>query len=193
MQGIFAVSLKTYKMKWVSSEGGPLIIISASDIQKYGGSITRKVEPGKMYPYNKNFMDPSVSHYGEVCQCEEEIAAWDIDDMTIVILGDEPLSTVWIPCEDGGIIMRCVHLNKNPDPRALLNSVDDMKWIHNFFLEVEHEKWYLYDSLMMGTELEHESFQEIILSKGKYTVSSCRYRPDNESLFILHQFKITRV
>lgn len=101
-------------MKWIQSNGGPLILVPEARCAQWRGIDE----------------DPATgaSHYDIACSVTTNVEVLQVRDVEILVLGDEPLRTAWIPQRNGGILARWVYADSEQSILAVLNEnhLDDL-------------------------------------------------------------------
>ena len=107
--------------RWVTSLGGPLLLLPESAVTAWTG-----IEPSQS-PRTKGITfrwrgDPNgpVTDYDRACSVEGYIGLIDVGDAKGVVLGGEPNSTTWVPIDGGGLLVRWVYAD---DEGSLLRSL----------------------------------------------------------------------
>ncbi|MEM9686146.1 MAG: Imm21 family immunity protein [Bacteroidota bacterium] len=177
-------------IKWICTEGGPLICIPESCVGKWGGSLTRSLsENTELNTLPKDFMNPSVTHYGEVCEKDDLIVNISIDDIPAIIFGDLPSNTSWIPITNRkSLFIRWIYADKEDSIKAIREHLTELEWQEEFEIEIKENHWYLFDSAAIFKQLNEREFQRVIFEKGVYDVFSSEYSLQEKESFDVYKF-----
>lgn len=93
---------------WIASAGGPLVLITENIVKKWSGILNRKeyLENNKREATN-NFMDPDETDYGKACLVNDYLAVLTIENVQLLILGDEPVTTCSLSVDNKYVLARC--------------------------------------------------------------------------------------
>jgi hypothetical protein len=190
------------ELNWVVSNGGPLLLVPGEHLLSWGG-----VEPpadGRRIDaqFRFNGRDEPATDYDRACDVSMAgyVGLLDIGTGQGLLLGDEPLSTAWLPAatssdggdDTGGLLIRWVYANRKADVVAALAHVPQTAWRdEGVVLRVGHEPLYLLDAACPGSELEGDSYLTIPLPPGRYAIATAEYEPDSHTSLLLH--RLTRV
>src|SRR5438105_1432795 len=84
-------------MRWINSEGGPLIILSEDNLDTWKG-----ITGG----------DAAMTDYHRACQIEDYCGIIRVGDGVGIVLGDEPPQTTWIAIgSQCGVLVRWKYAN----------------------------------------------------------------------------------
>lgn len=165
---------------WVSSLGGPLIVVPQSVLPLWTGG--GDSAHGSM----KDWGD-----YGRACAVDGYLGLIPIGQRQGLVLGDEPADTMYLPAER--TFLRWVAACEEKDlvdaaRRALSAGVEwdadeDVSWVVDGPVV-------LFDSVWAGTELESGNHLLIDLEPGTYRVRAAR-RSDDDHTMILVRLHLT--
>lgn len=166
-------------MKWLSSEGGPLVIVASDDVLQWTGC--------------------DGEDYDQACEVEDYAGIIDKQSSQILVLGDEPMATALFHTkgglsESGLILVRWQWAKSESDVAEYLANIDfDIgQWP---LLEPELEFKCTGTGLLMFDAVDNglaASGFEIELPKGRYLISTYQYEPDDQTCLILHCFNPER-
>jgi len=156
-------------MKWISSNGGPLVVIEAERASFWLGI---------------NGPSESITHYQRACEINGYVGVLSVEGVDALILNDEPLQSAWLSSdESSGIIVRWSYAETE---EAV---IDSLKGVHRAHFESAGLQFRIYGNLKMfdagmpGDE-PHESL-DLKLVSGKYDVELCNFEPDSGTQLIL--------
>lgn len=95
-----SLELKANNLHWIESTGGPLLLVSMEDANKWKGSL--------------------CPHYEEACKIKDEIEEVSVDEFSYVLLGEEAYPTTSLASGSGGCLLRWVY---GDDDDGLLDSL----------------------------------------------------------------------
>jgi len=177
---------------WIASAGGPLVLITENIVKKWSGSLNRKeyLENNKREATN-NFMDPDETDYGKACLVNDYLAVLTIENVQLLILGDEPLvTTCFLSVDNKYVLARCYYTEDEAsldDYLQKLNFNEIDNWNNSVSFEISCDTQYLFDSAEYYDDLSQQNIVNI--KKGKYEIWTSLYEFDNETKLILHKFK----
>lgn len=158
-------------MKWISSSGGPLILIPQSVVGSWKGIADGTTE----------------TDYVRACNVMDYIGIVECNGHEALVLGDEPLqATLWTEGENSAIV-RWMYAPSETEIIECLRSpisaqpVESLSWISSGGIGI------LFDSALSGNSLpEHLSMP---LKAGKYAVRTYVLKPSDEIGLIVHVFE----
>jgi len=159
-------------MEWLSSEGGPLIIVGQNELINWQGV--------------------DNSDYDRACSVEDYLGLIPVGNSQALVLGDEPCQTAlftinskdltlvrWIYGEDELTVEK--HLRQVPE--ELFNSP-----LEQVEYRVQDDEFILFDSVLNG---EVASGLKISLPPDMYVITTVQYEPDEDTSLILHRFLVS--
>jgi hypothetical protein len=177
---------------WVCSAGGPLIVAPAEIAQYWRG-----VEGWSPSEVQRGLADEPVSDYARACGIDDYLGTLKVGHGEVVILGDEPMQTAFIPNPEGGIFVRWMYAESEGDIRRALGSVPESAWRPTpHRIEVSREGLLVFDSASPGhalpppsKDVDPSSWIHIELPEGTYMVDTADYEPDGSTRLILHRLR----
>lgn len=161
-------------MRWIESNGGPLIALPASALDDWGGST-----------------QSSSSDYERACAIDDYLGILQVGSSQALVLGDEPLRTTWIDEPGGGLLARWVFASSDSAAAERLASIpSDLDWTSAVEWTVDATPVVLFDSAEPGVERLSPRLT-LPLAVKRYRVETTRYEPDNETQFLLHRIRVT--
>src|SRR5258707_15417127 len=96
------------KMNWIDSAGGPLIVLPLSHLLRWEGILPPSAGRIVEATFRWNPKSGTATDYDSACDVADLIGLLNLGDLEVLVLGDEPLSTAWLPFADrpGGVIVR---------------------------------------------------------------------------------------
>lgn len=161
-------------MRWIESNGGPLIAIPANALDYWMGAT-----------------GASSADYGRACAVDDYVGLIQVGGTEALVLGDEPLRTTWLPDRAGGVIARWVFA---PDEESAVAAITDLPpgvtWSSSLEWEVAVSPVVLLDSAEKGTGLGTRLSMQ--LPPGRYRVETTRYSAAAETQLLLHRVRRMR-
>ncbi len=164
-------------MKWIASEGGPLICATMSEVRKWGG-------------IDESSVGQSSSDYDRACEVTEHLSVIPCDKSEVLVLGGEPAQSAFIHTRCGVAIARWIRCSSAEAAASLLAAVPDG------LPQIEEPKLFL---LGEGGELvmldsafslaDSPRIETVELSPGHYEVSSETFAKRGSFEFWIHRFK----
>jgi hypothetical protein len=184
-------------IKWVSTGGGPLIVISVEVAQHWGGDGGLGLPNGGL-----SMVWETVrwdTDYGRACGVDDYLGVLECGPGECLVLGDEPMATAFLPTEDGWLIVRWVHAECEEDVLKAIQSVPEGAWEttpHRF--QVGDGGLLLFDSAYPGDDLPSTriggviSWMRVPVPSGTYEIDTADYEPDDHTRSILHRLRRRR-
>ncbi|NYZ69798.1 hypothetical protein H0A36_27685 [Endozoicomonas sp. SM1973] len=155
-------------MKWIVSEGGPLILLPKKALFSWSG-------------YDGD-------DYERVCGEEDYIGLLSVNGRQALVLGDEPCQTaIFMSGWDSLILVRWQWAEDEESVFKHLKSITPQSFENGDVLDylTTGGEFLLFDAALPGHEAEGFDFN---LAKGKYCIKTICYEPDAETALILHAF-----
>lgn len=167
-------------LKWISSTGGPLIIMGKESSTVWLGDAIGSQEETK-------------THYQLACDIEGLWGLLKVEGNTAIVLADEPSLTTWIPDKDnlGGIIVRWIYADSEEEVLKHLTSIPKSAWNNEGEINIDSEELYVFDSVEPLQEAMEENVLSVSLKKGIYELFTQEFKPDENTHLRLLQFKRT--
>ena len=156
---------------WVTSLGGPLILIPESACRHWGGT-------PRDYPDHEG-------DYGRACAVDDYVGLIDVGPATALVLGDMPARTTFLP--EHCILFREIAADDSVDPSAaIVGLLPEIKWEPGPFWEIT-EPVILFDS---AYDYPHvvEANQECLrvsVTPGRYHVQAAYIEIPEQAYLIL--------
>ena len=157
-------------MKWICSEGGPLLLLEKKFLHLWGGTWS--------------------NDYDRACRTTEYAELIGIGDVSGLVIGDEPYQTSLYHEHDFRGLVSWQWADSESAIILALASIDSDK------LQFEKEvKWdissgelILFDSAAAGREA---TGLEFTIPHGSYHIRTFIYRPDVSMSIVIHEFKMS--
>lgn len=165
-------------IKWISSTGGPLILIKTSCLQYWKG----------IFGISNESQGNSITDYERACEINDYVGLIDVGSCKALVLGEEPFETTWLSTEDGsGILVRWVWADNDKQVLAALknlslNQIWDATGIEITF---STESLILFDSSNSYDFLRNKL--DIKIQPGTYTINSLFFKPDERVNLLIHR------
>ena len=188
------------RLQWISSTGGPLVLINTQDLNKWFGGYSFTTEENKIEIYldggglvlEEDFLNPQKTHYGKACEHPNLCRIIDFDDKQVIVLGDEPAATAWFPYSDdlGGIFIRWIFADDEESILRSLKGIPNLGWERNGRFTAKSPSFKLIDSFSPGINIKENESLAITLNPGNYDLATLEYQPDVSTHLRLHQLEV---
>ena len=177
-------------MNWISSTGGPSIIISNKSKENWSGVATYKSIKEGEFIEAEDFLDPSQCHYGRACTIEDYLGIIDFSEgEKVIVIGDEPSSITILMDADTLYIIKWYSGESKESFEQYINlkNFEQVKWNLELNVELNLRDYVLMDASAVGLDLEGEEMIHFHMKKGNYLVYTGVYDPDEKTRMILHK------
>ncbi len=158
-------------MKWLSSEGGPLILIGKKSLSYWQGV--------------------DNDDYDRACSVEDYAGIITVASSQALVLGDEPCQTTIYESEDLGVlVVRWQWAESESSVQSIVEQLtnEDFKDPEEEIeYKVDDNSLLLFDSVLSGNEAKGLC---VTLSGSSYLVSTICHTPNDETSLILHKFML---
>ncbi len=156
-------------MEWISSEGGPLILISKKYLSDWHGIVS--------------------SDYSMACDIDNYAGTIKTSNTQALVLGDDPCqSAIYISKGLGAVIVRWQWAESENSVQKYidyLTAEDFQDPVEEIEYRVDDSALLLFDSVMPGSSVEGLTLN---LPIATYVITTICYVPDDETSLILHRF-----
>lgn len=161
------------EFQWIESLGGPLLLLHDAILAAWRGS-DHDADDG--------------TDYDRACEVAGSLGVIPVGDGEGLVLGDEPLSTCWVPRDRTSFVARWMYAENVASVDAWLASVDpdSLEVVDPVVAFRLPGPCSLFDAVWPGAEVE-ESLP-VLLSPGRYRVGTCHFQPDEHTHLVLHPF-----
>jgi hypothetical protein len=174
---------------WVASNGGPLLLVPEEFVDAWLG-----IDPppdGRVIRTRFRWNESSPPcDYDRACDINDYLGEISVGRGSAVVLGDEPLPTVWRPSPnaEGGVLVRCRYVESEADEQRLLESIPAVDFeLSSFHLETLSGRVALFDSAFAGADfLSQGAGAWLQLPRGRYRIGIAEWKPEPEAAFLLH-------
>ena len=154
-------------MDWISSEGGPLVVIGKSELVNWQGV--------------------DSSDYNRACSVEDYVGLIPVGNSEAIVLGDEPCQTGVVSLNSREVVLaRWVYGEDELTVENYLKKLSE-KAFNNPCEQIEYQakddNFVLFDATLNG---ESASGVDIALPLDKYVIKTIQYEPDENTFLILH-------
>lgn len=166
--------MSTTTLRWIESNGGPLLLLSEELLAEWQGA------DGPV---------GSTTDFERACATTQPIERIRVGRGVGLVLGDEPLSTAWLPAESGagGTIVRLVRAADHAAAeRALQEAPASASREGDMLTLPVAGRMVLFDAAHRGTDLPPTSL-EIVVRGGEYQVDTLSFQPDPGTALLLHR------
>jgi hypothetical protein len=169
---------------WVSSNGGPLILLPVSYLTAWLGIEAPATQP------SHHTVD-HLSDYERACAVADYTGVILVGNGECLVLGDDPNDTTWLPNARGGIFARWIYAAGFEAAEPALTSIPaDLVWESAGVLKVATTPLELFDAAETGTEVLAVRLR-IELTPGKYEIARADHKPDADTWFQLIRLQST--
>jgi hypothetical protein len=176
-------------LRWVYSEGGPLLLIEERFLDEWGGVIDHIQGPREEKSYSP---DGKRTDYDRACAVSEYIGRIDVGTGAALVLGDMPMQTTWISKVpwNGGMLARWMFAESDAEFSGWLQTITGELFHPEFKFFVEQTPLVLFDSGFAGRNIKKRMNECLLiaLEPGSYEISTAIYQPDNQTSMVLHRF-----
>jgi len=161
-------------MKWISSAGGPLILLPSSVRNKWRG-ITRATST-------------DVSDYEAACAVRGYVGVIARHDCAILVLNDEPMDTAVVKTKSDRILL--VRWMYAPSSDAVEDelqrlSLNAARQVESAHIELSNRTYYLMDAAEAGRQ--PAQFERVTIEPGDYQVRVVEHAPHEKMMLIIHE------
>jgi hypothetical protein len=159
-------------MQWISSEGGPLLLIPDDLLADWNGVSPRS-----------NFH----SDYEGACTIEDYLGVIVVGRGQGLVLDDEPFETTWLGNDEGGLFVRWRFALDEPSVVRHLQDAGSARFQPTGLqYQTSCRRSVLFDAAVSGMEVA-ESHLNIILEPGVYEIETAEFEPDSKTALVLHR------
>ena len=181
-------------IKWVSTGGGPLIVIPVEIAAYWRGCEGIGAAEGDLFSIRETMR--KSTDYGRACGVDDYLGVLPVGPGECLVLGDEPLQTAFLPITDGWLIVRWVHAECEEDVVRAVQSIPEDVWAATpHRLQVDSGGLLLSDSAFPGDDLPSTSVEgpfpwlRVPVPEGTYEIDTADYEPDEHTRLILHRLR----
>ncbi|NQU24810.1 MAG: hypothetical protein HQ567_26300 [Candidatus Nealsonbacteria bacterium] len=179
-------------MRWISSEGGPLLLLDERSLDRWGGVVDEITGT----PNNESWSPGGkCTDYDRACRINEYLGRIPVGDAEALVLGDLPMQTAWIPGghRDDGVLVRWMFAESEEEVVDSLRIIPGGIFRREFLFRVEGPKLLLFDSGLAGRNVKSrpEEYLSIELEPGLYQIETAVYEPDEKTCMVVHRFKLS--
>lgn len=179
-----------FKFNWVSSDGGPLIVME----QKYLANWEGCDEPsnGRVVEASFRWGLEVATDYDRACDIEDYLGLIDVGEGKAIVLGGDEMPTTWFPLPKSheGILIRWFYGDSESNVINVAESMLDELWKdENFKFTVEDSDLSLFAATESGNDKRYSRLK-FKLSSGTYSIFTIEYE-DKKTSIICHRFRKT--
>jgi hypothetical protein len=185
--------MQNESLKWVSSEGAPLLLLSRHHLKKWEG--TDVPSGGRVVEAIFRWDGPGspATDYDCACDVDGYVGIIPVGQGEAVVLGDHPCPTLWWPGDNGdlNLLVRHAYTRSATDEEvlSLLRGLGTVSWEDTGLrFTADQTPLILFDSAQNPSWESFEGFLEIPLPPGTYRIETAFYKPDKHTFLILHRF-----
>ena len=183
------IQQKVSPMKWITSEGGPLLLLDERELGNWGGAI----DPIDESPPGESFSPGGFpTDYDRAGRVDGYLGRIPVRMTEALVFSDEPMPTTWVPAEFGGTIVRSWWFaSSDQQLMEWLNEIPAMTFHEEGTFLVEGQRLLLFDSALPGRDVTVEPSQYLVLemTMGFHNVKTAIYEPNAETSMVVHRFE----
>ncbi|HJR40606.1 MAG TPA: Imm21 family immunity protein [Gemmatimonadaceae bacterium] len=164
----------TGSLDWLESNGGPLLLLSEELLPSWQGA------DGPM---------SGSTDYERACATRQPLERIRVGSGTGLVLGDEPISTAWMPDASGagGVLVRLSAAgDQGVAERAIRQGTAAASPRGSSLVMSVRGPMVLFDAAHPGTDLPPRALR-IELPAGEYEVDTLSLQPDPDTTLLLHR------
>ncbi|MCZ7667020.1 MAG: immunity 21 family protein [Chloroflexi bacterium] len=177
-------------MRWITSEGGPLLLLDERSLNEWGGVIELLTGPPASESWSPG---GKPTDYDRACSVEGYVGLIPVGTQKAVVLGGEPLRTAWMPGRTmaGGMFVRWFFGESEVDflnwanrvPKDTFRSDGEVAW--------QRRSLVLFDAAVAGRNVKKrpEEYLSIEFEPGIYEIKTAVYQPDAQTCMVVHRFE----
>jgi hypothetical protein len=185
------------RLKWIDSTGGPLVLISDKNYERWSGILKRISYLDNKIEEAVNFLDADETDYGKACLINDYLGIVEVGNDIALILGDEPMMTTVFYSVNGKVLIArwCYGEDKELVDNILkdidLNSIEN--WEFELQFNLSSNRQYLFDSACSSSMLasEIDGYLQLDIRQGQYAIWTSIYEAIDNTKLILHKFETT--
>ena len=166
-------------MEWINTTGGPLICAEKHVAANWRGA--NGLSTGGVARL--------TTDYDRACATAEYLEVIRCGAANVLVLGDEPLQSAFVPTDTGLFIARWTYLKSNQDVNLILPaSIADASEISDrIAFQIEQGDLKLFDSALQGADVITDSTGAHI-APGLYSVTTEKLELKRIFSFLIHRF-----
>ncbi len=170
-------------MKWITSDGGPLICIGQSTVNSWRGIDGLGQYGSKLGAYRND--------YERACAIRDYVGIIPVSERFGIVLGDMPLeTTVMMSPERSPLIVRAFYSEPNADIASMIASwrmEKRLKEVESVRVSNVEANWYMFDSAYPGY-LGLEKCLTFTLPINTIIINTFEFKPDHNTFLLVHEF-----
>jgi hypothetical protein len=178
-----------FQYKWVSCDGGPLLLVQEKYLPLWEGSDAPS--NGRVVQANFRWGLDVATDYDRACDIGDWLGLISVGEGQALVLGGDENATTWLPLEgrQDGMLVRWGYANSEEDAISAAKSLSD-KTDKDETLEfsVEESDLILFAACEAGNDKEIYPRLKISLSSGTYKIFTIEYEVGQTSV-ICHHFR----
>lgn len=168
-------------MRWISSTGGPLILMDQRFTNDWHGIDV---------PETNSSTNMSQTDYERACGVDDYIGQISVGNGSAVVLGDEPMQATWMAGNtSGGTIARWRYARDQQSAERAVGHVPDSVFEATDVSFNTQGDLILFDSAINGQSLRPEEALLIRIPGGTYVIETADYSLDEDTALVLHRLK----
>jgi hypothetical protein len=168
-------------MRWISSEGGPLLLLPKRALTSWNGYISCGDSPAHS-PRGR-------SDYERACEVNSYTGIIPVQMEEALVLG-EPMQTTWLSVAGNvsGMLVQWLYADDEPSAIRHAQTVPDNLFISTgLVFRNPDPELYLFDSAIPGKSLGKGEGLLVELKPGHYHIETATYKPDESTGLVIHR------
>lgn len=169
-------------LKWISSDGGPLILMERNLVAHWRGNSDASSN-------ERLSKDAYLTDYDRACSVGDYLGLIQVASGEALVLDDEPMQTAWLGLsKEKGLLVRWQWARDEASIMRTIGGIAEELWeTTDLVFEMTNGELLLFDAACSGDEID--SGVRIALSPGEYLLDTACYRPNDETSLILHRLR----
>jgi hypothetical protein len=183
-------------IKWVSTGGGPLIMIPVEIAHYWRGCSSSNSWPDTADPLKIWEAMRWYTDYGRACGVVDYLGVLAVGPGHCLVLGDEPMQTAFLPSELDWLVVRWVHAECEDDVVRAIQSISENVWkVTPHRIHVGSAGLLVSNSAFPGDDLPSEAergtvpWLKLAIPSGTYEIDFADFEPDQRTRLILHRLR----
>jgi immunity protein 21 of polymorphic toxin system len=162
-------------MRWISSAGGPLVLLPLDSLADWQGNANG---------------DGAPSDYDIACAAEGYTNALIVRNMSVLVLNDEPLQTAFLRDATGAFFVRWMYAPGQPEVDTALAVMRGQLGpaVEAVDFQADTPNLVLMDAAEQGAGPSLGDRLSLHLEAASYKVSTHIYKPSSEVALLIHAF-----
>jgi Immunity protein 21 len=178
-------------MRWISSAGGPLLLLDEGNIECWGGAIDITVAPDVK---ESSSSGGTRTDYDRACQIEDWLGRLVVGSGEALVLGGDPMATTWLGAEalDGGMLVRWLFAENEAEVLDNVRALPATAFQSQGLFSIGESKLLLFDSAFAGRNVRKypTEYLAMQLKRGDYEVGTAVHESDDRMYVVVHRLHL---